>query len=894
MLNNFHKIGRLPTPQDNCAIAIRDLAAGTAVSRHNSHFTLNYPILVGHRFAVQPIEEGEPLLSWGMPFGRALRDIAAGEYVYNEKARDELNSRALGFTLPSAPNFADDLHIYQFDASQIQSAPPLPHKLNQRTFMGIQRPGNRGVGTRNAVVLLGVNALVAGFVQQLEKELKPLAHDYVHIDDIVAVAHTEGSQVDNNNQRILLRTLAGYIVHPNVGAVLVVDAGDIGVTNKMLYEYAQHHEYPLADVQHHFMSMQGSFTADLERGKAIVERWLPQVNDMGRIPQPLSELKIALQCGGSDAFSGISGNPLAAWAAKELIQLGGTAVLAETDELIGAESYILKKVRDAATAERFLQTLARFQERTAWHGHSAQSNPSGGNVYRGLYNIYLKSLGAAAKKHPDVRLEDILEYGERVPAPGYYFMDSPGNDLESIAGQVATGCNLIYFVTGNGSITNFPFVPTIKIVTTTDRFRLLPNEMDVNAGAYLDGTPLPELGDELLVLSTAVASGQPSAGEKAQHAQVQIWRNWQLSGYTDLDVIRSQPRPNGRPLPIPPPEHIVETTYSAWQTGTGISSDRVGLILPTSLCSSQIAQLAAQRLNKLGIGKDKVISRFVALPHTEGCGSPTQSAFVNTLLGYATHPMVATCLILEHGCEMTHNDFWRLHMQAIGIDPAQFGWASVQLDGGIERVLSKIDAWCAADCAKLATPQTVTADFSKLRLGIMSEGNADNETAVSLANLVQQIAGAGGTVVVPANDPLTANAAFAKELHVDINHKPTLAFANKVEHPGVHLMETFSLQWSETITGLGATGVEVILALATSRNQSGHPFIPVLQVVGETAVSRPFHADADLILLGPAQQRLTQLRSQLSAVLSNTMAPKLNENGYIGFQITRGRLGVSL
>ena len=136
-------------------------------------------------------------------------------------------------------------------------------------------------------------------------------------------------------------------------------------------------------------------------------------------------------------------------------------MLAETDELIGAEPYVLDKVRDAHTAERFLAMVARFQEQAARHGHSAHGNPTGGNKYRGLYNIYLKSLGAAAKRHPALRLEGVLEYGEQIQGPGYFFMDSPGNDLESIAGQVAAGCNMIFFVTGNGSITNFPFVPTI-------------------------------------------------------------------------------------------------------------------------------------------------------------------------------------------------------------------------------------------------------------------------------------------------------------------------------------------------------------------------------------------------------------------------------------------------
>lgn len=176
---------------------------------------------------------------------------------------------------------------------------------------------------------------------------------------------------------------------------------------------------------------------------------------------------------------------------------------------------MLQNVRDLATAQRFLAQIERFKERVGWHGHTAEGNPSGGNNYRGLYNIALKSLGAATKKHPDVRLDHVIEYGEPMVNPGYCFMDSPGNDLESIAGQVASGSSMIYFVTGNGSITNFPFVPTIKIVTTTGRYQLLSKDMDVNAGAYLDGTPMDEVGADTFELTLRVASGERSVGERA-------------------------------------------------------------------------------------------------------------------------------------------------------------------------------------------------------------------------------------------------------------------------------------------------------------------------------------------------------------------------------------------
>ncbi len=331
-------------------------------------------------------------------------------------------------------------------------------------------------------------------MKQLEARLKGVAQAFPNIDGIVAIAHTEGGGTERpNNLDLLLRTLAGYIVNPNVGALLAVDYGTEPLTNAMLEQYMREHQYPLNSLPHQFLTLRGGFQANLEQGETIVRSWLEPVSQMGRTEVPASELKIGLQCGGSDAFSGISSNPLLSCVAKEIVQNGGIANLAETDELIGAESYVLKNVKDLETARRFLDAIERFKERTRWHGTSAEGNPSGGNKFRGLYNIVLKSIGAANKLHPDVRLDYVIEYGERMLQPGFCFMDSPGNDLESVAGQIGAGANMIFFTTGNGSITNFPYVPTIKIMNTTRRYELLSREMDVNAGAYLDGTPMEEL-----------------------------------------------------------------------------------------------------------------------------------------------------------------------------------------------------------------------------------------------------------------------------------------------------------------------------------------------------------------------------------------------------------------
>jgi altronate dehydratase len=673
-----------------------------------------------------------------------------------------------------------------------------------------------------------------------------------------------------------------------------LDAGENGVNQRLLRAYADREGYPLDALLHGVLSLRGPFDADLKRGIEIVQGWLPQVNAMQRTPQPFGELKIALQCGGSDAFSGISGNPLAAWVSKEVIQAGGSAVLAETDELFGAEAYLLQKVRDAATVRQFLEMGAQFKKQAAWHGHSADGNVSGGNLYRGLYNIYLKSLGAAIKRHPDVRLDYVIAYGERLDEPGYYFMDSPGNDLESIAGQVASGCNLIYFVTGNGSVTNFPFVPTIKIVTTTARYALLPEEMDINAGLYLEGVPLPDLGQATIDLSLAVASGQPSAGELAQQAQVQIWRNWPLTDFVEIDPVKARPEPDGKPLALLPPAKALEIDYPAWQTDTGAVSDRVGLILPASLCSGQIAAMAAQRLNEMAVGAAQQVSRFAALVHTEGCGNSTEPEFIDTMLGYLTHPMAATCLILEHGCEKTHNDFWRQRLHEAGLDPEQFGWASVQLDGGIKRTLSAIEAWFRADRASLAKARKVTGGLRHVRVGLMTADNVDEQTAISLAAITKQIAAAGGTLIIPDDDPLVVNDAFVGALQITPGEPPTLAYARQPAQPGFHLMANTGSQWLETLSGLGATGVEILLALVTRRTQPGHPFIPVLQVAAEIDERDPFYADIDLVLHGSPQERQDQLAAGIGAVLSRMVKPKLSQQGNIGFQVTRGRLGVSL
>ena len=908
----FDALARLPQAIDNVAIATRRLEAGLTIEDDGRLFTLDTTILVGHRFAIEPVAEGEPLLSWGLPFGMATRPIAPGQYVCNAGMIEALSGRALDFTIPQQPNFQDRIIPYEVDETTFRPGRQVERYNEERTFLGFSRAGGRGVGTRNTIVILGTTSSTAAFARSLAQALQPAAAPFPGFDGIVAIAHTEGSGYERlNNRDFVLRTLAGLIVHPNVGAVLAVDThephltADRPISNPELEAYLRTNDYPLADVPHRFFTLSRDWQADLAEASATVERWLPTIATLPRTSQSLAHLNVALQCGGSDAFSGLSGNPLASAVAKEVIRYGGRANLAETDELIGAEAYLLQNTRDLATAQAFLDYVAQFKERLAWHGQTAEGNPTGGNKLRGLYNIALKSIGAAIKRHPDVRLDWTVDYGERMvkaeegpalpgttdaPAPGFYFMNTPGNDLESIAGQVAGGSNLIIFVTGNGSITNFPFVPTIKVMTTTPRFELLSKEMDVNAGAYLDGTSMDQLCEDCLDLLVEIASGQPSKGELAGHSQISIWRNWQQQDHSQLQSILERPQPDGQPLTIrtqPAEAQAIDLPQPP--------AARVGLILPTSLCSGQIAGMAAQRLNRAasepqtgGSGDTGGRPLFTALPHTEGCGvafASTQAIYARTMIGYATHPLVGACLFLEHGCEKAHNDYIHSLLRDDGLAEEDFGWASVQLDGGIASVLDKIDGYFADQDAAL---RRQNGHDRKLSLAFLSDDAAPPQVAGTLARIARWVVAAGGTVVTPVSNGLIEAPAFCTALGLDSpDLPPSLAYGQAAQAAGFHLMEMPTPHWSEMLTGLGASGAHLIIAYS-DKLRAGHPLVPLLQLAGEHAPAAP-----DLHLCGDSGAWPQQILDLAARTLAGDYQPHSTVHNHIDFQLTRGLLGIS-
>ena len=907
----FDRVARVPAAGDNVAIATRRLDAGTEVSDGDRTCRLSHTVLEGHRFVREPIIAGARLLSWGLPFGIALRPLVPGEYVCNEKILKALSERDIDFALPPEPNFTDTIETFDLDERTFRPGEQVERVESIRTFDGYRRDGGRGVGTRNFVVVLSVTSRTNGFARHAAAQTARRAPSGV--DGVVAVTHTEGGGGPRpNNVDYVLRVLAGFMVHPNVGAVLAVDDGAGSYTSVDLERFMAARGYPLEHVLHAFQRIDGGYEAEVARAVARIDEWLPEVAAAVRTPEPAGALRLALQCGGSDAFSGVSGNALAGWVAKEVIRHGGSANLAETDELIGAEPYVLESVRDAATARRFLDKVENFKRYAANHGTTAEGNPSGGNNFRGLYNIALKSLGAARKKDPRVRLDYVIDYGQPMRPPGYYFMDSPGNDLESIAGQVASGSNLILFITGNGSITNFPFVPTLKFVTTTGRFELLANEMDVNAGRYNDGMEMDALGAETFELALEIASGERSKGELAGHAQVSIWRDWPRTSTDGLRELGERPEPDGWPIPVreAPP---LAVSLDGVRTERGFATDQLALVMPTSLCSGQVARLIAEDLDANPPPWSDV-SRFVALVHTEGCASDnTAELNLRTMLGHLVHRSVRHAILLEHGCEQTHNDAVRHFLAERGFSADRFGWASVQMDGGIAkvsaRVAGQLEAMAAARApegrpgagdAPAGSPALVreAVGVEELRIALVANGPLPDAAGEGFGRLAAGLVAAGATVVVPDNPSLLASAAFREAVLRDGGSAPaaSLAFGQPADEPGFHVMDAPTENPVETFTGLGATGVEIMLCHVGRTSLQAHPMVPLVQVTADAAVAERYAGDLDRVLT--LDRSVGGLVEELAALVADAASrrylPRLWSRGVTEFQLTRGRLGLSM
>jgi len=478
-------------PDDNVAVARIALAPGAPLGEGLAALE---PIPAGHKVALLDIGAGEAVRKYGQIIGFASQAIAAGEHVHVDNV---------------------EMRAFERDTAVGSEARPTAffNDAERASFLGYRR-ANGGVGTRNYLAVLTSVNCSATVARHIADSFEPeILAQFPNVDGIAAFAHSTGCGMAGAGEGYdnLQRVLWGYARNPNIGGVLMVGLGcEVNQIDFLLEAYGIERgpKFQTFNIQD-----AGGTRASVARGQAILRDMLPAVNEVERQPVPASEIVLALQCGGSDAYSGITANPALGHAADLLVRHGGTAILAETPEIYGAEHLLTRRAASTQVADKLMARIAWWEDYTARNGGEMNNNPSPGNKRGGLTTILEKSLGAAAKGGT-TNLVDVLRYGEPARRRGFVFMDSPGYDPCSITGQVASGSNVVVFTTGRGSVYGCKPSPSIKLATNSTTFERMAEDMDINCGDILDrGVTIEEKGEEIFQAVLRVASGERTKSE---------------------------------------------------------------------------------------------------------------------------------------------------------------------------------------------------------------------------------------------------------------------------------------------------------------------------------------------------------------------------------------------
>ncbi|NIZ92095.1 UxaA family hydrolase [Kineococcus rubinsiae] len=508
-------------PGDTVAVAREALPAGTVVGLGElggeGALTVRSDVPAGHKVALRDVAAGEAVRKYGQLIGLASVPIAAGEHVHVHN---------LAFTASQAGAGADDSGGYDVgvDARPTVLVPP----EQRRTFQGFVREDGR-VATRNYIgILTSVNCSANAARRIADTFRWPGALDaFPNVDGVVALTHGTGCGMDmlGEGAQLLKRTITGYARHPNFAALLVIGLGC--EMNQVAALTAGFDLPPGIPVTAMTIQEIGGTTLTVKAGVERVKELLPVVDANQRVPVPASELVLGLNCGGSDAWSGVTANPALGVASDLLVAQGGTSVLAETPEVYGAEHLLTRRASDPAVAEKLIRRIRWWEEYTAAHGGSMDNNPSPGNKAGGLTTILEKSLGAVAKGG-SAALEAVYEYAEPITAKGFAFMDTPGYDPVSVTGLVAGGANVVCFTTGRGSVFGCKPAPSLKLATNSDIYARMVDDMDVDCGRILAGEQsVEEAGRELFELILETASGRRSKSEELGIGDEEF-QPWQL------------------------------------------------------------------------------------------------------------------------------------------------------------------------------------------------------------------------------------------------------------------------------------------------------------------------------------------------------------------------------
>src|SRR5258705_4709538 len=503
------------SPKDNLAVVKDAISSGTRLELPDGRLVrITDSIEPGHRFATRAIPAGEFVLQYGQPIGTSL-GIGEGDSISHDNMSD---------AVPVVRDLPEDLH----------TPPPAYIPADERaTFRGFRRADGR-VGTRNYVLIVPTSMCASTESQQISMIAEYTLFNrekYPNVDGVVALAHNKGCGCsDGSNIEVMLRTLANYADHPNVGGVVMIELGCEKTNLSIVEQYLHRKDRRLNKPFVRFgIQEAGGTQGTIARGLKEVETMLPEVNRAQRGEVPISELVLGVKCGGSDAFSGISANPSLGRASDFLFRFGGTVLITEVPEFCGAEHLLANRAKDAGTGRAVYRMVDWYKDYASKFGAVLNNNPSPGNIAGGLLNITIKSLGAMAKAGT-TRVEGVVDYAETARNRGLNLMQGPGYDQESTPGLVAAGATVVVFTTGRGTTIGNAIAPVIKLASNSPGFERMQQNLDLSAGSVIDGTEsIDAVGKRVFEKICEVASGTQARAEEHKHREFQFWAEQTVS-----------------------------------------------------------------------------------------------------------------------------------------------------------------------------------------------------------------------------------------------------------------------------------------------------------------------------------------------------------------------------
>lgn len=488
-------------PDDNVGICLSKAEAG----EERESVSLVTEIPAGHKFALRPIAAGEPVVKFGYPIGNATTAIETGEFVHTHNCKTGL---------------AENL---EYDYAKIVGDRPVvaqPRPESVPTFDGYRRPNGR-VGIRNEIWIINTVNCVNGVAEKIAAIANAeLGGPDGIVDGVYTYVHPYGCSQLGDDLANTQSALAGLINHPNAGGVLVLGLGCENNQLKLQLEKAG----PIDPKRVQFFYTQ-QFNDEVEHGLKVVRELAQNASSFQREPIPASELMLAMKCGGSDGYSGITANPLLGRLADRHAAWGGTSLLSEVPEMFGAEQVLLAHCDSNQTFDELAGMVNRFKDYFRFHNQPVSENPSPGNKAGGITTLEEKSLGCI-QKGGQAPVKEIREYGQTATPGlgGLSLVNAPGNDGCSCTAMTAAGAHIVLFTTGRGTPFGVP-APTMKIATNAALAKMKSGWIDFDAGRLVESNiSIDEMTDELLDLVLRVASGDQVKNESNGYREIAIWK----------------------------------------------------------------------------------------------------------------------------------------------------------------------------------------------------------------------------------------------------------------------------------------------------------------------------------------------------------------------------------